>query len=290
MQGGAAAFAWLAIVVGGLGLGGCQSTFEGAPPRVYPVPKVMANVRDTIEPLARQYYASADETERRRIRNDIVSGMMLACDMEYTEFENGLTRNRQLVGFSAGSGAIALNTAGTLIGGPTNQILSGVAGAVTGIKGQYDSEVIIAKTVQIVQAQMRANRDVVGKRLVEHMTLSTTDWPLALALSEVEEYYRAGTFTSGLIKATATAGNEATAAAADKASVYEFDYSPDANTAIIENYVLADPAKIAERRDALQKILTKLGYKKSLNVLRNDPAGAEYRARLVEEMRKLGLI
>jgi hypothetical protein len=47
------------------------------------------------------------------------------------------------------------------------KILSGIAGGVTGVKGVYQSDIIIAKTIQVAQTQMQANRDLILARILK---------------------------------------------------------------------------------------------------------------------------
>jgi hypothetical protein len=134
---------------------------------------------------------------------------MYIIDIEYSAYEEGLTREHQEETFAADAAAIGLNTAGTLVTpAKTTKLLSGLAGAVTGVKGVYESDVVIAKTIQIIQAQMRANRFDVARNILIRMRENSSIYPLSLALVDLEEYYRAGTVTAGLIKAADTVGKE----------------------------------------------------------------------------------
>jgi hypothetical protein len=58
------------------------------------------------------------------------------------------------------------------------------------------------------------------------MRHSTADYPLAAALSDLEDYYRAGTFTGGLLGTTATLGAEAKFADLLKQDRIEITYDP----------------------------------------------------------------
>src|SRR5262249_51775009 len=50
----------------------------------------------------------------------------------------------------------------------------------------------------------------VSERILRNMKTSTIDYPLAAALRDLEDYYRAGTLTGGVLGTTQTLGAEAT--------------------------------------------------------------------------------
>ena len=90
---------------------------------------------------------------------------MYIIDANYSQYEANFGRQNAQLGFAADSVSQGLNTAGALfVVVPTVRILSGVAGGITGIKGSYQSDLLGSKTVEIIQSQMRANRDEVQRR------------------------------------------------------------------------------------------------------------------------------
>jgi hypothetical protein len=56
---------------------------------------------------------------------------------------------------------------------------------------------------------MRTQRSLVADRILRGMKVSTVDYPLAAALTDLEDYYRAGTFTGGMLSTSDTLGAEA---------------------------------------------------------------------------------
>ena len=143
---------------------------------------------------------------------------MYIIDTNYSQYEADFGRQNAQLGFAADSVSQGLNTAGALfVVVPTVRILSGVAGGVTGLKGSYQSDLLGSKTVDIIQSQMRANRDEVAKQIIEKMGQPTSTYPLPLAYTDLETYYRAGTFASGIIKAAEVVGANAAEARDEKA-------------------------------------------------------------------------
>lgn len=154
-------------------------------------------------------FSRMNEASRRQYRNAMISGRMYAIDIQYTAYESALTRERQNVGFGAAATTIGLATASTLVTPTaTKDLLTGLAGFVTGARAAYDNDILFAHSVQWIQTQMRTQRSTVADRILRGMRASTEDYPMAAALSDLEDYYRAGTFTGGVIGTTATLGAE----------------------------------------------------------------------------------
>jgi hypothetical protein len=212
-------------------LSGCATT-DGGPERLYPVSDEVARTRALLEGpdgLEARYYAARTDTDRLYYRNEIIAGRMYLIDVEYSTYEAALTSERQKFQFAGSVVGQGLNTAGALFTpAATTRILSGAAGAVGATKGYYDSDLVVAKTIQIVEGQMRAQRDTLAQRILSRRTEPAATYPLSAAMSDLEDYYRAGTFNSGLIDASAQAGNAATVAAAAK--TYMVSYGTNAST------------------------------------------------------------
>jgi hypothetical protein len=201
-------------------LGGCETT-AGGPNRLYTVGEEVTQARDDfLPPLLDHYYAATSDPERIFYRNEYIARRMYIIDVEYSAYEAALTSERQMFGMAADVTAAALNTVGALsTPGLTARAMNGAAGFVNATTGFYDKDLIIAKTIQIVEAQMRAQRDTVAQTILRGRAQSSVTYPLSAALSDLEDYYRAGTFNSGLIQASADAGIAEQSAAADKVSV-----------------------------------------------------------------------
>jgi len=67
-----------------------------------------------------------------------------------------------------------------------------------------------------VQTQMRANRAEQAALILGNMKCPLATYPIGMALSDLEAYYRAGTFTAGLIKLSDTVNKAESDAKASK--------------------------------------------------------------------------
>jgi hypothetical protein len=145
---------------------------------------------------------------------------MYAIDVQYTQYENALTRESQEIGFGALTSATGLSTAATLVvPAATKTILSAAATGVLATKGHYESEVLIAQTIRTIQKQMRSSRNGIATSISGKMAQSVADYPLWAALSDVEDYYNAGTLTTGVIDVSTTVGIQETETKAKRQDV-----------------------------------------------------------------------
>jgi hypothetical protein len=189
---------------------GCAATLQD-PDRLYTVQQETEIARQQLPSLENQYDdLTSSPNSQQLVRNEIISKRMYIIDANYSRYEANFGRHNEELGFLADSTSQGLNTAGALfVAVPTVRILSGVAGGITGIKGSYQSDLLGSKTVEIIQSQMRANRDQVATQIIQKMGQSTSTYPLSLAYTDLETYYRAGTITSGVLKAADVVGANA---------------------------------------------------------------------------------
>jgi hypothetical protein len=160
--------------------------------------------------MAPAQFSGFYESTRFKYRNDWIAARMYAIDIQYTVYEAELTKERQGVGFGAAAATLGLTTAsGLLTPVVTKNVLTGLAGVVTGTRAAYDNDVLLAHSVQWIQTQMRTQRSIIAERIFRGMKGSTSDYPLAAALLDLEDYYRAGTFTGGVLGTSATLGEQA---------------------------------------------------------------------------------
>jgi hypothetical protein len=189
-------------------LAGCIPSTH-PPERLYPVTYEMDLIRTSQGDLVGQYNAAflSSPAQAKLIRNEIIAQRMYAIDVQYTLYENALTRETQEVGFGALTTAEGLSTAATLVApAATKTILSAAATGVLAVKGHYDSEVLLAQTMRTIQKQMRASRNLVAASISAKLVQGVADYSLSAALSDLEEYYAAGTLTSGVIDTSTTVG------------------------------------------------------------------------------------
>jgi hypothetical protein len=184
---------------------GCQ-TISGEPERLYSAAEEADSTRSLLSRIEQSYYDSSSDAERKSWRNEYIGRRMYYTDLQFTDFQTALTRERQQFGFTSALAAQGLSAAGAVVT-PVNtvRILSALTGGVNASRGFYDSELLTNRAIQIVESQMQSNRDNVSTIILSRLNESAVTYPLSFALTDLEDYYRAGTMTSGLIKAAAEA-------------------------------------------------------------------------------------
>lgn len=270
-------------------LAGCGPTLRGGPSRLYSDAEEQAATRSTLAYIKAKYLSETRDDFRMFYRNYYIGESMKYINRQYYNYETGLTQDRQRVGLGLGVTSIGLSTAGSLNALGESTIFSGLAGAVTGVKGQYESEVLFAKTLQIIQAQMRSNRDTVATRIFKGMKLSTLDYPLSIAEADLEDYYGAGTLTAGVLKTAESVGQDAQVAEAARNLVVEGKYTPDESSEVIRRYILVNGVWNEARDAQLQGILN--GLDSSLDVFQilDLPQYAKLRNDLISAARARGI-
>ena len=273
------------VAVGVFFLVAACATIEGGPHRLYTVDQEVSEARSELSSLLSSYNnAGAGSDAQQHYRNEYVARRMYIIDVEYSDYEAALTSERQKFMFGTAVAGDALNTVGALSpAGATARVLSGAAGAVNATGGYYDSDLVIAKTIQIVEAQMRGQRDLVARNILQRRSESTITYPLAAALSDLEDYYRAGTMNSGLIQAAGDAANNAAGAAAAKDIVVT--YGANASTATL--------AACLNKPGAEAKLVTLMSPRShaALAALAYDtsPAGESARSALLAKAKAAGI-
>jgi hypothetical protein len=185
------------------------------PDRLYTIDEELARVR-AAEPAALERYIRFESVQAR---NDYITVRMFIVDVEYTKYESQLTHESQDINFLATATSLGLTTTAALIPvAQTSRLLSGIATGVTGLDAAYNEKILLTKAVQNVQTQMRANRNEQAAIILANMKCSVEEYPIGMALSDLETYYRAGTFTAGLIALSGTVSKAESDAKAQKDS------------------------------------------------------------------------
>ncbi len=164
---------------------------------------------------------------------------MYAIDLGYYAYEAGLTHERQEAEFITTASNIGLTTASVLVPAvQTKDILTGIAGGITGVNAAYDDKVLLNKTIQLLQIQMRAARSQIALKIYAAMKLPATEYTLGMAMSDLEDYYRAGTMAGALIDVSNTVSGNANAANAAKNSyVVSYGFAADNTATVLQSYV-----------------------------------------------------
>jgi hypothetical protein len=142
-------------------------------------------------------------------RNKLIAARMHATDIQFSEFEERLFRQTREAGFGATLATLGLTSAAAFAGGTASQVLAGIAAFIIGAREGFQKEVLAERTVVAIHTAMRANRARAALRLRAGLGQLIDQYPLALGLSDLNDYYNAGTVLGALIGITETVGVEA---------------------------------------------------------------------------------
>ena len=158
--------------------------------------------------------SAAPVLSARECRNQLVTARVYAIALQFSRFEEDLFRQTREAGFVATVATLGLNAAGALAGGGTSQILSAIAGGITGSRAAFEREVLAERTITAIHTAMRANRTSVLARIRQGLQQGVTEYPVGAGLTDVEDYYFAGTVLGALVGITEAVGVQAAEAGA----------------------------------------------------------------------------
>ncbi|MER9163621.1 hypothetical protein [Mesorhizobium sp. M0715] len=225
---------WLTLAVASQS--SCTPSLEQGPHRLFTSAEEDANLRTQLGLPDFNKYLRLSPEERVGYRNNYITARKYAIDIAYSNYEASLTREQQSVGVLAADANIVLNSAASLFAPVgTKNILSAAAAGVTGVKANYADEVLRKSSIELLQTQMRTNRNVVWSNIMRHLGDSDAVYPIALALSDIEEYYRAGTIPGAILKAQATISAAEQTAQDNKQEAIVFALSNSAAQVLLRN-------------------------------------------------------
>jgi len=230
-------------------LAGCVPSLKSGPDRVFARDYEAAAIRDQFGFPDFQAFSALSDRHKIDFRNQFISARMYAIDLQYTSYEAGLTKERQEIGFLGSVTSIALSSTASLVAADiTKNVLSAASAGLTGAQAAYNDEVLLQRTMQVLQSQMRANRARVSAQIIQRMRLPSSEYPLGMALSDLESYYQAGTITGALVQVHETLGQEVAAAEVAKdAAILRSTRTSDTPSRLLLAYLYPNGA--AGRRD-----------------------------------------
>lgn len=222
---GVADLAKRAVVLsfGVLGVSGCNGAFDGLiqPAGLVGAPPVYTDVDDELAELEQASNADAisrytnlvDQADasdqRKQIRNNIVSARLQIIDMNYHRFVQALHLHRNSRSVLLETIGLGLTAAASVVGGQAAiQALAVSATGVGGLNATLDAELYYAQTLPAIISQMEADRNRIRERIVESLSTDDSDYPLFLAFSDLDSYYRAGSVHGAIVGLTRSTGNE----------------------------------------------------------------------------------
>lgn len=264
--------------------GGC-ATFDGFPKRT-PDPAKDLEVLQSV--VAADQVTECLKNPTVGCRDRIVGARIYVIDIQFSTFEEAIFLQTRTAGFTATLATLGLTGAAAVVSGGASQVLSGISAFIIGGREAFQKEVLAEKTLLAIHTAMRARRAEVLLRLRTGLDQPLATYPLTIALSDLNDYYNAGTVLGALIGITETVGVKAEAA--ESRLREHFSFTPDPwqlklRAAVCAN---ADCSKLREEAIAKAKTCWPDALKQELKASTSDwsdfmlqPSLVQYRAVVV---------
>lgn len=192
-------------------LSGCAGLTQGRP--------IKANYQDHVANALVDKYSQKDAifTNQSSVtmngRNQVLDDLLFLTDVNYYNFEAELYRGRAFFDTTSDLAILGLGAAGGVItNSATQAIISVISGGIGGARVSISKNFFHEFSTQALIAKMQSARKTKLEFMRKAMTLSVTDYSLSRGLSDLAEYYNAGTIVGALQNIVAEAGVEAKAA------------------------------------------------------------------------------
>ena len=230
-------------------LNGCSAE-SGHPPLPVDLDAEVAGLQSEQNALAIVNCLKTPLATQDICRDEIVQARLITIDDQYTQFRQAFYGEARWGSFAATITSLGLTSAASLSPLGAAHILGAAATGVTGTQAAYEKQVLIDQTANAIETSMNSGRGLVAVRIRQGLQHSAQDYPLAVALSDLQDYYNAGTLLGALADITKNAGVQAQTADEALETVSGFSSSPPAD--FLRNYL--DPpgatAALLEQRDA----------------------------------------
>lgn len=274
-------------------LSGCASFSGGPEPLITPIDEINTLKASFDSSQVLTYFsASPNLAERTRLRNQIVGTRLYAIDLRFSEYTQTLARELRGSAFGIDLVSIMLTGSATVLDpGMVTTILAGTDTAIKGGRQSFNKEVLIDKTLPVLLTQMRADRKRIATQIWYSLAnRSDAEYSLPLALSQLEDYYQAGTIAGALMSMGENASLiSAEASEAFESSVLQIGFGENQYTKVLNEYVNAAPNEAEEIR-RLQQIQKEIDNADetilaSFLINSNDPKYRSLQKQIVETLR-----
>ncbi len=179
---------------------GCATT-RGAPPGFPTSLEALKQLDPQYDETLNAYYLPG--ADQRAVRNKFIETRLGAVDTQYLSFKESLYTQAVASNVFVDLATIGLNVAGVATpGASTKTILHGASGGLLGAKASIDKNVFFERTMPALMSQMEALRKTVRARILEGMAKTVDAYPLSQAVSDLQDYYVAGTIPGAIVGVT----------------------------------------------------------------------------------------
>lgn len=187
----------LALVLAGLLVGCSTVRYGGAPEPSFDADQDIEQLAKIFQPgdSISQFYANPTVDGR----NKFITGRLTLMNIRYIQFIRQLTTDRQLLDTAGAMLTLGMNIAGAAVGAAsTKTILAALSAGVTGTKEVIDKNYYFDKTIPALVGQMNAERKKALIPILAGLKAGLDDYPFAQAVTDLHNYYFAGTFAGAI--------------------------------------------------------------------------------------------
>ena len=242
-------------------LAGCAS-IRGFPERPESASKKLAELQEKFflpdTNVLEEFEELDDSTEKRKYRDKVVYGRLLALDMQFSLFKEAIYEEGVFSNLSFDILGVAVGVAGAITSGAdASRILSALSGGISGAGTAIDKNLYYERTLPALIALMDANREKIRAEILRGLTQSVVAYPLGFALADLELYLQAGSIPGAVAAVTATAGETKT--------------KSEKKIEIVRDKAFVDP-RAQKRVKQLLDLADKLDNKDALEILNAPPS------------------
>ncbi len=220
----------LLVLIAALALVSCSATYKGFPDRVVTPETELDSLKKYFSAeMINAYDANNIESERRRVRDQIINGRLAAIDIQFSVFQKNLREEGLNLNIGADIVTLGLSAAGGLVTGGSSQILSATSAAVIGTKASVDKHAFYEETMPALFAQMIAQRKIVLVKIRRGLNRSTADYPLQQGIAELVDYQYAGSIPGSIANIVESAGVISSKATEDLDEILVFNMDKGAS-------------------------------------------------------------
>jgi hypothetical protein len=212
-------------------LGGCAGVTQGRPAKVIYQDAIVNSLIDKYSKSDAIFTNQSSITVNKR--NQTLDDLIYLTDVNYYNFETELYHGRAFFDTSGDLAILGLGAAGGLVmHSATQAILAAISAGIGGSRVSISKNYFHEFSTQALIAKMQSTRKVKLEFIRKAMALSVTDYSLSRGLSDLAEYYNAGTIVGALQNIVADAGSDAKKADDELKNIIEVKYAQDSTRPI----------------------------------------------------------
>ena len=178
-------------------LSGCATLGGGMPRPPFDIEKDIGELQSALQNSmsVTAYYSSPSEVSR----NKFVSSRLVLINIEYIKFIKGLSAEESQIHAATDILVLSLDIASTAFTTLTTKtVLSALSAGIGGTGLSIDENFYHKKTVPVLILAMNAERKAILLKIIQGISKDLNGYPFEQALSDVNEYYIAGTIQGAL--------------------------------------------------------------------------------------------